>query len=90
MKIKPEHYAVMLDAMRTAQAKVPHMTRQWYVDKGIGQDPAMQHRWDLFHSGESSTLLLDALYTYADDTHIDTALRKIVAQLEAESVQQTV
>lgn len=38
-------------------------------------------RWDAFHSSRYAGILSD-LYAYVDDTHIDTALRSIMREIE--------
>ncbi len=82
MKIKPEHYAHMLEAMRAAQAAQPTMTRDYYARMGIGKDPAMRHRWDLMYAAKLSAWLCDNV-PYANGDHIDTALRAIIRELES-------
>ena len=62
-----------------------------YADqlRGLGKkDPALRFRWDLLHCCTRLGLLpitwvCDELYPYLNDDHIDTALRRIVKQLEA-------
>jgi len=49
--------------------------------KNLGIDKAKRFRWDIFHLGfkeirESG--LLDKLYTYLYDEHIDTALKEYI------------
>ena len=82
MKIKPEHYQHMLIAMRAAQALQPTATRASYEAKGL---TAKRHRWDLFYAAGLLAWICDNVYIYADDEHIDTALRSIVKELEAQS-----
>lgn len=82
MKIKPEHYAHMLAAMCDAQAARPTETRDYYARMGFGKDTAKRHRWDLCYAAQLSSWICDNLYSYMDDTHIDTALRSIVKELE--------
>jgi hypothetical protein len=78
MKIAPQD----LQALR--EAVVPLDTayrRDWYwlnraqlSRKSID----MRYRWDLLHLSKHSII---PLYSYLDDTHIDTALRAIVPPL---------
>jgi len=82
MKVKPEHMQTLrvalapLDtvALRAeyAAGKFPHAERCKDVD--------MRYRWDLLYMVHGSVRepLMKALYAYANDSHIDTALRAIV------------
>jgi len=56
---------VRLNAYRSQLASDPRV-----------KDIDMRLRWDLFHATKHGTR---ELYTYLNDTHIDSALRKIVA-----------
>ena len=85
MKIKPEHYAHMLDAMGEAQAAQPTMTRAHYEANRIGIDCAKRHRWDLSYAAKLTPYICEHVYSYANDAHIDTALRAIVGELERTS-----
>ena len=82
MKIKPEHYQHMQIAMRAAQARRPEATRASYEAKGLS---AMRHRWDLSYVAGLSSWIGDNVYSYADDTHLDTAFRSIVKDMEEQS-----
>lgn len=72
----------MLAAMREAQAARPTETRDYYARMGVGKDTAKRHRWDLCYAARLSPWICANIYSYADDTHIDTALRSIVSELE--------
>lgn len=80
MKIKPEHYQHMLIAMRAAQALEPKETRAAYEAQGL---TAKRHRWDLSYAAGLSAWIGDNVYSYADDTHLDTAFKSIVKELES-------
>ena len=81
MKIKPEHYAVLKDAITPLDTSE---RREAYAAAGHSD---MRYRWDLLadsglrwvgdNVGIHDTSGLN-LYAYLDDSHIDTALRKIV------------
>jgi hypothetical protein len=45
------------------------------------RDLDMRLRWDLMHATVGSRWMCDNVYPYANDTHIDTALKRIVASL---------
>jgi len=87
MKIKPEHYAELSAAIAQFAKKFPDATLENYIANGIGKDHAMRWRWDLFYAAqkflpESFTRggrgNMSVLNDYLNDSHIDTALRKIV------------
>jgi hypothetical protein len=45
-----------------------------------------RYRWDLLYGAKLSQWVCDTLYPYGiNDTHIDTALRQIVAKLDRET-----
>jgi len=75
MKIKPEDYAFLRDALNAANneytranyRKQSNSLRgyQWYLVRGAGLLP----------------FVCDTLYQYLDDTHIQTALNRIIPEL---------
>jgi hypothetical protein len=79
MKIKPDHYAHMAAAMRAAQALHPESTRASYEARGL---TAKRHRWDLSYAARLAPWICDNVYDYANDDHLDTAFKKIVADME--------
>jgi hypothetical protein len=77
MKIKPEHYAYMkmaIDALPKDQVLA-------HKEKKLGKDIDMRFRWDLFYAANLATWVCDNCYSYLNDTHIDTALKRIVKEL---------
>ncbi len=83
MKIKPEHYAQMEQALQRAQADDPSMTLQSYLDRDL---TPMRFRWDLLWAasrrgyikiGHAHNGAGCPVYDYANDSHIDTALKRI-------------
>lgn len=86
MKIKPEHYAYMLAACKEAVERV--IPRTCYLSRNPlvpnidkAKDPDKRYRWDLMYAAGVSQYICDNVYKYADDTHIDTALKQIVKEL---------
>lgn len=71
MKIKKEHIDYMKHAI-CADSKAPTLAE--YTQKGLS---AKRWRWDLLYRAKISAWISDNIYPYADDTHIDTALRHI-------------
>lgn len=77
MKIKAEHFETLRAAV-SAQHSSELETR--YQKAGLS---AKRYRWDLLWfatiNGERSCKWVsDNLYLYCDDSHIDTALRRII------------
>ncbi len=84
MKIKPEHYSHMLDAIREVASRVdPVQYRAQIVAEGKARDPDKRVRWDYAYAAKLSRFFCDSVYDYANDTHIDTALRSIMAEINA-------
>jgi len=80
MKIKPEHY----DYMRRAIAALPAETIE-SIRRNAATDPRvrdlnMRVRWDVSYAAGLGRWLCDNVYPYADDTHVDTVLRRIVRE----------
>jgi hypothetical protein len=76
MKITPEHFAKLSCAIYRARQEMA--TLQEYEYRGL---TPKRWRWDLLWRAERLGFLpdrfvLDTLYSYVDDDHIDTALRR--------------
>ena len=91
MKIRPEHYAQLRAAMLIGLARVPTLTAYQACHESsprihLAKDRAMRHRWDALHAaGQQGRDMLrdDCLYGYLNDTHIDTALKAIVREVQS-------
>ncbi len=79
MKITPEDYAVLEDAVKRTIARTG-LTLDNYTSLGL---TAKRYRWDMLEQtkikiGDGTDIIGDVnIYAYANDNHIDTALRKI-------------
>jgi len=73
MKIKSFHYNYMKEEITKIILKAPDMYQK-YKSYGLSNK---RYRWDLFHAANLSLFACRFLYSYLDDSHIDTALRKI-------------
>ena len=79
MKITTQHMMhlerIVTDTLRAADCKPESWTR-YYVNSGFSFKRA---RWDALWRTPAAErqALFDEMYTYMDDTHIDTALRHI-------------
>jgi hypothetical protein len=78
MKIKPEHYAYMRDAMARVLKDNQGISAASYAAQGLTD---RRFRWDLFWAAKLSQWVSDNVYKYANDAHLDTALRAIVKEL---------
>ena len=83
MKVTKEH----LEHMRQAIAPLDTDARRAAYRAGAFpraeacKDLHKRYRWDLAYAAGLSQWLCDAVYPYADDSHVDTALRSIVPTL---------
>jgi hypothetical protein len=82
MKIKPEHYEALKSAVHRVLDDHPHAAAE-YDKKGLSPT---RFRWDALHSSRvmhtqhsDGHSLGHHIYKYANDSHIDTALKHIVA-----------
>ena len=76
MKMTPEHYAGLRDAIRSTWDQA--IARGWRPESYVPLSPT-RLRWDLLHASKYPTRpLYDA---GLKDSHIDTALRKIMAEI---------
>jgi hypothetical protein len=76
MKIKPEHVAHMRAAIVPILPSIP--SEATLRNDPRVKDAAKRRRWDALYAAGLSRWVSDNIYSYADDTHIDTALRAIV------------
>lgn len=81
MKIKPEHYAKMRDEIAKIADRLPAHREALKSDPRV-KDLEMRLRWDAAWMASLGRFLCAELYPYANDTHIDTALRKIMVELK--------
>jgi len=93
MKIKKEHYAMlkagMIEALNKLKNKNINSIRElieYYQKNNIGRIHKDRACYDLLRGsiidGLSSTrFICDVLYTYLDDTHLRTALNKIMQEI---------
>lgn len=78
MKIRPEHYEHIRAAIAALDPnRVAAHLEQLRSDTRV-RNLGVRYRWDLLHAAVSSRWICAELYPYANDEHIDTALRRIV------------
>lgn len=82
MKIKPEHYIYMQRAIEALPIKTLAAISDNVKNDPRVKDVAMRIRWDICHAACLGRWICDNVYTYADDAHVDTALRHIIDRLQ--------
>lgn len=75
MKITKQHLTHMSDSITPFDTAT---RRNAYRESGLSDK---RYRWDLSYRAGLTSWFCSEVYGYADDTHIDTALRSIVAPL---------
>lgn len=80
MKIKPEHYARMKYEIAKIAGHLPEHRENLKSDPRV-KDLEMRLRWDASRAAGLTRFICDEVYLYANDTHVDTALRKIMVEL---------
>lgn len=85
MKIKPEHFQALKGAigwMDTDERRLQYLAGD-FINADKVKDLDRRYRWDLMWDipVEIRRPVLNAMYEYMNDDHIDTALRKIVRPL---------
>ena len=78
MKVKPEHYEYMRDAMALALDSLSSE----HVSRFRANFSEKRFRWDLARGANLIRFMTCYLYEYCNDTHIDTALRAIIRELD--------
>jgi hypothetical protein len=85
MKVTPTDLAdlaTMVKSHDTPERRAQYIARQ-FPRAELVHDLDKRFRWDLLWMADGATrrAWFDRVYTYANDTHIDTALRSIVPAL---------
>jgi hypothetical protein len=84
MKITQQHFDHMKSAIALIWTREKHDAhRQFIVNEGKAKDVEKRLRHDWSYFAKLSPWICDNLYAYADDTHIDTALKRAIKELEA-------
>ena len=85
MKIKPEHFEHMQSAIEEVLAAEPSLPERYRAGDFPGaertRDVNVRFRWDMVRFAGLTKWICDTLYPYANDDHIDTALRRIVPKV---------
>lgn len=75
MKMKPEHYKHLETEIKKVMEAYPNLKNAYEKDGLSGK----RFRWDILYAAKLSTWISDNLYSYLNDDHIDTALKKITS-----------
>ena len=80
MKVIPSHLVTM-------RGQIAPLDTEYRRERATARgDSNMRYRWDLFHGARFfDTGFASELYAYANDAHIDTALRAIIPDLRREA-----
>ncbi len=81
MKINQKDYLYMKDAISRNRDLIPAFKAKIASDPRA-QDHAKRLRWDLANYADLTEFFCSVVYKYADDSHIDTALKQIMRELE--------
>ena len=81
MKIKPEHYETLKNAMAAIDPAKVAAHRQALANDPRVKDLDKRLRWDCMYAAKVNTFVCDVLYNYMDDSHLDSALKAIVKEL---------
>lgn len=84
MKIQKDHFDILLQAAKKVKEAYPEFTLENYIKNKIGKDHEMRFRWDLLYGSKKflpEHFVCDVLYKYLNDTHIDTALKRITKEV---------
>lgn len=85
MKMTQPHYDHMKSAIALIWTQGQHDThRQFIINEGKAKDIEKRLRHDWKYSARLTRWICDDLYSYLDDTHIDTALKRMMKELQAQ------
>lgn len=82
MKITKEHYNIIKNAMQEKAFLLPSIKSHIKYETRQPKDLEMRIRWDLFYASGISQFVCKDVYIYANDEHIDTALKMIMKELD--------
>lgn len=92
MKIKPEHYKYLSDAITAVLDRNPTAVARYergdFPRATAVKDLQKRFCFDLLAAAQISMWVCDELYPYCDDSHIYTALRRICPTVCAEPGRQ--
>ena len=81
MKIQKEHYNVIKEKIALIDRDAIKSHALQVKESGKYKDFDTRMRWDIFWASKLNDWVRDNVYTYANDEHINTALKNIVKEL---------
>lgn len=79
MKIKDEHYKQIVEAFTLHKDDIAKHRETLKEEKLVlPKDPEKRLRWDALHCTLGVKWVCDNIYPYANDDHLDTALRRAI------------
>lgn len=78
MKMTKEHY----DHIKSQIESLDREQVLAHKRLKLGNDVNKRFRWDLFNAAKLYNFASSTLYDYLNDTHIDTALKQVVIELD--------
>ena len=82
MKITKEHYSHMKQAIACVWTKEKHDAhRAFIVNEGKSNDVERRLRFDWMYYAGLNKFICNDIYAYANDEHINTALKNIVSEI---------
>ena len=85
LKIHPEHYEIIKSRFKEIHAQLePSSFAYWREQYRLDSLSETRFIWDLWWASGLSMFAFDVLYKYMHDKHLDSALRRIVKEIEAE------
>ena len=86
LKIKPEHFENIRDYISVLLKNRPDLITLYehgnFARSESVKDLNKRFRWDMLWYTTNAQWVCDTLYTYLDDTHLDSALKQIVPTIE--------
>jgi hypothetical protein len=80
MKIQQEHFNHMKAAIAAIPAEKVAAHAKFIANEGKAQDEEKRLRWDLSYYAGLTPFICKNVYPYANDDHVDTALRAIMRE----------
>ena len=82
MKITSDHYNYMKQEIAKVWSKDKNDAhRQFIINEGKSKDVEKRLRFDWMYYAKLTPFICENVYKYADDTHINTALKSIMKEL---------
>ena len=83
MKMTHPHFDHMKNAIAAVWTQEKHSAHRRFIEnEGKAKDISKRLRWDWAYYADLSPWICDTLYAYVDDTHIDTALKRVINELQ--------